>query len=163
MPGTSEVRTPTKTSAADEIKQLRRACKHAFHFVILFLASVDNRRVGSILSTLTRVTESWYTKQAGRLKSYAENHDWVLGIATHPTRRTLVLLGSSSRAWSGGELSGALGSLMVGRTGSLVSLEVTSSKKRRAVCSRTPTKRPSSLKQRIRNFTMICVPSGYGR
>jgi hypothetical protein len=78
MPGTSEVRTPTKKSAADEINQLRRACKHAFHFVILFLANVDNRRVGSILSTLTRATESWYTKEARRLKSSEENHEWVL-------------------------------------------------------------------------------------
>jgi hypothetical protein len=78
MPGTSEVRTPTKKSAADEIKQLRRACKHAFHFVILFLASIDNRRVGSILSTLTHATESWYTKQAKRLKCSEENHAWVL-------------------------------------------------------------------------------------
>jgi hypothetical protein len=78
MPGTSEVRTPTKKSAADEIKQLRRACKHAFHFVILFLASVNNRRVGSILSTLTHATESWNTKQARRFKCAAGNHDWVL-------------------------------------------------------------------------------------
>jgi hypothetical protein len=78
MQGTLEVRTPTKKSAADEIKQLRRACKHALHFGILFLASVNNRRVGSILSTLTHATESRNTKQARRFKFSAGNHDWVL-------------------------------------------------------------------------------------
>jgi hypothetical protein len=79
MTTTTTTTTTKSRQREDSVEhQLRRACKHAFNFVILFLASVNNRRVGSILSTLTHATESWNTKQAWRFKCAAENHDWVL-------------------------------------------------------------------------------------
>ena len=76
--GESKFDRTTKESSADELKELRKACKHALNFTIHFLMGWRNKMVTRVLGFLSQAVWHAYSVQAKTLVATMANGTWGL-------------------------------------------------------------------------------------
>jgi hypothetical protein len=96
MPGASGERVQTKSSSADEIRTLRKACRNAMHLAIFILSDPMNQARAQVLKIMTIHTHAWYHEQAKVLRNATAAGGWHVaqlhGAFWVPLRNTFALL-----------------------------------------------------------------------
>ena len=91
----------TKESSAEELRELRKACRHALNFTVHFLSSHLNKMTARVLSCLGQAVWYNYSDQAKTLIGSAANGTWALlqlkGEVWVPLRQTFQFLQTASK------------------------------------------------------------------
>jgi hypothetical protein len=96
LPGMGTPGATTRQSSAEEIKELRKACRNAFNFVLKILLDGMNKRRAQVLHYVSRPCWQAFSKQAVELKNFESAGDWMLahikGDLWQPIRDTFKTL-----------------------------------------------------------------------
>ena len=76
LPGADGERIPTKRSSAEELRELRAACKNSLHLICVTLMEPRNYRYAAMLTEMSVCTHAWYCHAATVLRSVDESVEW---------------------------------------------------------------------------------------